>query len=52
MDITKVEPGDDFEAPKEGNKVCCKVSGACYGATVLEVLTKKSATGAELVCVL
>ena len=26
MDITKAEPGDDFEAPKEGNKVCCKVS--------------------------
>ena len=25
--INKVEPGDNFESPKEGNKVCCKVSG-------------------------
>ena len=45
MDTNKVEPDDDFESPKEGNKVCCKVSGACYDATVLEVSTKKSAQG-------
>ena len=42
--INKVEPSDNFESPK-GNKVCCKVSGACYNATVLEVRTKKSAQG-------
>ena len=42
--INKVEPDDNFEAPK-GNKVCCKVSGACYDATVLEVYIKTSAKG-------
>ena len=26
VDITKVELGDDFEVPKEGNKVSCKVN--------------------------
>ena len=42
--INKVEPSDNFESPK-GNKVCCKVSGACYNATVLEVYIKTSAKG-------
>ena len=37
---------------KEGNKVCCKVSGACYDATVLEVCTKKSAQGSTAKCYL
>ena len=38
VDITKVEPEEGFDAPKEGNIVCCAASGARYSATILSIV--------------
>ena len=36
IDMNKVEPENaEFDSPKEGDEVCCRVSGARYSATVL-----------------
>ncbi len=38
MDLKKVEPeGDEFSEPQPGDKVCCNVAGARYGAVILQV---------------
>ena len=45
VDINQVEPDNgEFESPKEGDEVCCRVSGARYSATILEIRTPGSAT--------
>ena len=45
MDISKVEPDDgDFESPREGNKICCRISGTHYSATVIHVYSQKKST--------
>ena len=49
VQISKVEPNDDFESPKEGDEVCCRVGGTRYSATILQVLTSNSTSAAKQV---
>ena len=50
VQVNKVEPKDeDFESPKQGDEVCCRVGGTRYSATILQVLTSNSTSGAKQV---